>query len=411
MMNLLKKGLVILTISFLIGIALSSSIAGNPNDNYNNIDKYYKEELPVSTYIIEQSSHEIEDGMPDRLDQAQEYGDKSISTGALLAQSFTPTLKSLTRIELLIRKSGDDGGVNVSIAKSLKGPTLTYKYIPIENISSNAKWIEFDFENIDIDPGEKYYIIWEKVRFDSISWSYSTGDRYYRGDSYKKEDKDWEDFVDYFGGSHPDFCFRTYGFGPLVNITSPNDEEIVEGEVSIQGDSWGYDSQIEHVEVKIDDGSWNVADGTTTWNFDWDTTSVSDGFHNIYSKCYDGRIYSLIESISVYVDNYKPSLSIKLPESGFGNLTFQIENNGDDTAIEINWSILVKGLIFSKTFIETNGSVNNMEPQESTTIVSDEKLFGFDLINIQIILDAENTEEKIFDYKGLLLGPFFIILK
>lgn len=96
------------------------------------------------------------------LDQAQEDGpfDQTFHSNIMLAQGFTPTKTPLTKIELKInkpRKTND--GIFVSIRKELNGSDLVSKIIDAEDIPFFTYWIEVDITDIDINPGEMYYII------------------------------------------------------------------------------------------------------------------------------------------------------------------------------------------------------------------------------------------------------------
>lgn len=68
---------------------------------------------------------------------------------------------------------------------------------------------------------------------------------------------------------------------PLCKITSPTEGATVSGVVNVQGTASANIGTIQKVEVKIDSGSWADATGTTSWTYNWDTTSVPDGLHTI----------------------------------------------------------------------------------------------------------------------------------
>ncbi|RLF44036.1 MAG: hypothetical protein DRN29_09135, partial [Thermoplasmata archaeon] len=40
-----------------------------------------------------------------------------------------------------------------------------------------------------------------------------------------------------------------------------------------------------------------------SWSYSWDTTEVSNGWHKIEARCYDGIDYSNIVSIKINVQN------------------------------------------------------------------------------------------------------------
>ena len=109
---------------------------------------------------------------------------------------------------------------------------------------------------------------------------------------------------------------------PTVEITSPSNGSTVSGIVEIQGISNDPDGIVERVEVKIDNGGWNEAEGTTSWQYEWNTSSALNGEHVIYARSYDGSDYSNIVSIRVIVNNAPlpsnnpPNVEITSPENG-----------------------------------------------------------------------------------------------
>ena len=99
---------------------------------------------------------------------------------------------------------------------------------------------------------------------------------------------------------------------PTVSIISPLQGEEVSGSTLIEGTAEG---NIEKVEIKIHDGNWVMAEGTTSWSYHWDTTEKNNGFHTIYARSYDGSNYSKTCSVSVKVNNL-PTVKILYPSNG-----------------------------------------------------------------------------------------------
>ena len=65
----------------------------------------------------------------------------------MIAQSFKPTLNTLTRVRL--RGGGQDSGnIKVSIRSNLNGSDLTAKTLPA--IFPAETWIDFDFQDIAV---------------------------------------------------------------------------------------------------------------------------------------------------------------------------------------------------------------------------------------------------------------------
>ncbi len=59
---------------------------------------------------------------------------------------------------------------------------------------------------------------------------------------------------------------------------------------------------LDEVVVKIDEENWQIATGTTSWSYNWNTTAYSDGNHTITARAYYGTIYTET-SIDVVVHN------------------------------------------------------------------------------------------------------------
>jgi predicted transcriptional regulator len=114
---------------------------------------------------------------------------------------------------------------------------------------------------------------------------------------------------------------------PGIEIVEPGDGDTVSGLIEILMVAWDPDGpdDIEGVWVKIDSGVWHEAtfleiDGEGSWwVFEWDTTTVSDGWHHIYAKTTDGELWA-DDHVEVYVnnevENHPPYIEIMEPEDG-----------------------------------------------------------------------------------------------
>lgn len=92
---------------------------------------------------------------------------------------------------------------------------------------------------------------------------------------------------------------------PVVHISMPGFGATVKGVVKIRGTAVG---NIQKVEVKVDNGSWEPANTTNNW-INWvytlDTTTLANGEHTIYARAWDGEQYSEVKYINITVDNRK----------------------------------------------------------------------------------------------------------
>lgn len=92
---------------------------------------------------------------------------------------------------------------------------------------------------------------------------------------------------------------------------------MVAGSVPVQGAASDSDGVVASVSVKIDDGAWQDATGTTSWSYAWDTTAFDNGNHTFTARSYDGEDYSAVASVTVTVfNNHPPVVSIISPADG-----------------------------------------------------------------------------------------------
>lgn len=145
-------------------------------------------------------------------DSSSRHGQSGWS-GFKLAQSFVPIKQTLTKIELLVFKEGNPPGVTVSIRENLNGNNLTSIYLDGNEINGEleADWYSFNFEEIELVPGQTYYIIWDQDAGNNenvIYWAFGENNPYINGCGWKNIDS-WKqlnspDFP------KPDLCFKTH---------------------------------------------------------------------------------------------------------------------------------------------------------------------------------------------------------
>lgn len=90
---------------------------------------------------------------------------------------------------------------------------------------------------------------------------------------------------------------------PWCFIESPTNQDNIFKTVTVKGSANDTENSLEKIEVKIDNGKWYTASGTETWYYTLDTTNFVDSEHIIYFRAYDGQLYSLIDYITVNIDN------------------------------------------------------------------------------------------------------------
>ena len=132
------------------------------------------------------------------------------------AQSFIPSMKTLSRIELKLEKQGDPGWIYLSVRRNLYDADLATAEKHSGMFPPGIDWIDFDFEDIDVTPGDTYYII---VRTESgivndyYKWKGTENDFYSEGHGWKIDpmSSTWAERLD------TDFCFKTYGYNSIFN--------------------------------------------------------------------------------------------------------------------------------------------------------------------------------------------------
>jgi PKD repeat protein len=98
-----------------------------------------------------------------------------------------------------------------------------------------------------------------------------------------------------------------------VTITYPLGNQILSGTHILTGTAYG-NVTILRVDIKVDNGPWQEATGTTNWTYLWDTKNVDNGFHILYARGYDGEYYSPLAMVTLQVyNNHPPVLSITRP--------------------------------------------------------------------------------------------------
>ena len=127
------------------------------------------------------------------------------------AQSFKPTLTTLSYAEVYMRKVGNPpGNLIVSIRSSLTGADLVSLSVPPVQFYTTFGWVKFDFSDISVTPGNTYYIVLKTSGGSTMAYynlGYSPGNLYKNGALWTSYyGQPWYNNLGY------DLCFKTYGF-------------------------------------------------------------------------------------------------------------------------------------------------------------------------------------------------------
>lgn len=237
-----------------------------------------------------------------------------------VAQGFIPSLETLTKVEVELFKVGDPASpIIISIRDSLSGSDLTSVSIDGSLVSEYSKWIEFNFPDINVTPGNKYYIVCRSSGGSIINYYCAVFDidnPYGGGEAWGSIDygANWELIEDYYPEyPEPDACFKTYG------LDVPPNSPMITGETN-----------------------GNVG---TEYTYTLSTTDPED--HNLYYYVKWGD-----ETTSGWIGKYASGETVKLKHIWQTQGTFTIEIKAKDIyGAEGDWGALVVTMPKNKAFI------------------------------------------------------------
>lgn len=134
-------------------------------------------------------------------------GEILMTKGVYVAQSFIPSQTSLSKISVYITRLGSTPSevvLTLSVRESLHGEDLV-----AADAIADAGFIDFDFEDIEVNTGDMYYMICRTESTSSsnngYAWFYSAEDSYSKGTSYSSDDdQSWQE------SDIRDMFFQTY---------------------------------------------------------------------------------------------------------------------------------------------------------------------------------------------------------
>jgi hypothetical protein len=172
---------------------------------------------------------------------------------------------------------------------------------------------------------------------------------------------------------------------PYVNITQPNNEAKVKGEIVISGFAWDIDGNITKVRVKIADVWYNATDDSGNgswykWSLKFNTSILKDGEYRVVVLSYDdgGKagdegIWILVKNTPEEKENLAPYIEITQPKNE-ANVSGLILIKGKAKDPDGNVSI-VKIRIYETLYNATDKSGNGTwfvwELKFNTTVLKD----------------------------------------
>ena len=127
----------------------------------NNYSPQIQDDYPGELNLVFLSSDDAEFDQIQSLYFTSFVAVNNIGYKHCAAQSFVPVINHLTKLKLIVWRGVDeDDPITISIRKNLSAEDLTSITIPTNQIQPLVNQLtEFDFDDIQVTPGEKYYIV------------------------------------------------------------------------------------------------------------------------------------------------------------------------------------------------------------------------------------------------------------
>ena len=166
---------------------------------------------------------------------------------------------------------------------------------------------------------------------------------------------------------------------PYIILDKPAKGATLKGSYTVKGWAQDTDNPVQKVEVRVDSGDWQEAEGTMGWTFALNTTLYPNGAHTVSARASDGTDHSPTVTVSVTVNNalediLRPDFLIiqdNISHTGPGekgkaeNITVVVSNVGDasgavDVCVYLD-SISNDTLLHNETLEVMNGSSASVE--------------------------------------------------
>lgn len=89
---------------------------------------------------------------------------------------------------------------------------------------------------------------------------------------------------------------------PGIAITSPAGGTTADKKFRVAGTASQGTAALQRVEVRLDNGTWQVAAGVANWSYEFDTTRLAAGRHTVEARAFDGTNYSPTATVVFVVE-------------------------------------------------------------------------------------------------------------
>lgn len=134
---------------------------------------------------------------------------------------------------------------------------------------------------------------------------------------------------------------------PAIAIETPTEGDTVNGTVLVEGTASDPDGDVASVEVRVDDASWQTAEGTSEWSHEWDASTASPGDHRVEARAQDDEGATSHATVNVTIPEEEEEPSQTEP-----NVSIVAPGAGD----EVNGTVGIRG-----TASDPDGSIERVE--------------------------------------------------
>mgnify|MGYP001069545167 CR=1 FL=1 len=187
-----------------------------------------------------------------------------------------------------------DCHLNVTITYPLANKILNETKILRGNTDSTASILRVD---IKIDNG-----LWQEAT-GATNWTYLWNTKEVGNGNHILYARAYDGVV---YSSIASVMIEVYNNHPsLLFITKPQENQTIKGKITIQGRATDRDGNttIQRVELRVDAGNWTTVLGTTVWLYELNTSALTNGYHTLEARAYDGIEYSESYCLFAKVDN------------------------------------------------------------------------------------------------------------
>jgi len=315
-----------------------------------------------------------------------------------VAQSFVPTKDILTRVELYIHK--ESGSLTypyvVAIRDHFYGVNLAEATVSPDDIPIGPPptWIEFDFDDIQVIPGEHYLIVSYKTYVDATrlyGWGVSNSNPYPHGETWLSDDggQTWGYSEDI------DTCFKTYGtYLPLeVDANGPY-HGIKDSSIDFSGSAHGG--------VQPYSWYWDFGDGNFSDEQNPNHTYANPGNYTVTLTVTDAEENSSEDTTWAFIVE-RTELGIDISKEGI-----VIKNTGDAAAYDVEWTVDITGGFLGLINKHLEGSEEELTVGEEITMTLP-FLLGLGPLTVSATAETSNAD-SIAEAKDGFILLFFIIL-